>query len=251
MNQLLSDAPSITAFSRDTPLYPEHVARAAVPAIADFCLVYLLDGEHLRCVASAHATRAGDRLLRALNRVYKITRHDGDSTVAQVVRLRRASLRGEIRPEHQAPDRRVSQLARVFDIHRQLAVRSALAVPIEGRSGVLGAVAFSYAESGRQYKPEDLRIAERVARSIALVVDHWHLLQWPRQQPPLGRRARLTLTRLRRARDDRPAADGIRERTRLLNALARQERTLTRMLERYMAAGPPPVSRAGRPRARS
>ena len=251
MNQFLSDAVRIAALPRDTPLYLERVARAAVPAVADFVLVYLLEGKQLRCVASAHVTRAGDRLLRALNKVYKITRDDRESTVAQVVRLRRPSLRAEIRPEHESPDRRVAALARVFDIHRQLAVRSALVVPIEGRSGVLGAVAFSYAESGRHYKAADLRVAERVAHQIALAVDHAQLLQSERRQASIGRRARPALTRLRRALDRLQSADNGRERTRLLNELARAERMLTRMLERYMAACPPPASRAGRLRARA
>ena len=232
-------------------MYLERVARAAVPAIADFCLVYLLEGEQLRCVASAHATRAGDRLLRALNKVYKITRDDPETTVAQVVRLRRPSLRAEIRREHQAAERRVSGLARVFDIHRQLAARSALVVPIEGRSGVLGAVAFSHAQSGRQYKHADLHVAERVAHQIALAVDHAQLLQSQRQQASIGRRARPALTRLRRALGQLQSTANGRERTRLLNELAREERMLTRMLERYMAACPPPPPRASRLRARS
>ncbi len=251
MNQFLSAAPRDATSPRDTTGYLEHVARAAGPACADFCVVYLLDGEQLRCVASAHATRAGDRLLRALNRVYKITRDDRDSTVAQVIRLGRASLRGEIRPEHQTPDARVSPLARIIDIHRQLAVRSALVVPIDGRSGIVGAVALSYAGSGRQYKPADVPIAERIAHQIALAVDHARLLASHRQQASLGRRARPALTRLRLALDRLQSTDSSRERTRLLNALAREERMLTRMLERYMASCPPPAAPAGRLRARS
>ena len=251
MNQFLSDADRIAALPGDTPLYLERVTRAVVPALADFCLVYVVDGEQLRCVASAHVTRAGDRLLRALNKVYKITRDDRESTVAQVVRLRRASLRAEIRPEHQTPDRQVTELARVFDLHRQLAARSALVVPIEGRSGVLGAVAFSYAQSGRQYKAADLPVAERVAHDIALAVDHARLVQSQRRQASIGRRARPALTRLRRALDRLQSTGSGRERTRLLNELAREERMLTRMLERYMATCPPRVSRFGRLRARS
>ena len=121
MNQFRSDAVGLAASMRDTRQYLERVARAAVPAAADLCLVYLLDGEQLRCAASAHATRRGDRLLRDLNRVYRITQDDHESTVAQVVRLRRPSLRSDIRPEHQALEPPVAGPARVFDIHRQLA----------------------------------------------------------------------------------------------------------------------------------
>ena len=250
MNQFLSDAFRIAALPRDTDVYLERVARAAVPALADFCLVYLLDGEQFRCVASAHVTRAGDRLVRALNKVYKITRDDRESTVAQVVRLGRPSLRAEIRPEYQTRDA-YATLARVCDIHRQLGVRSALVVPIEGRAGVLGAVAFSYAQSGRHYSPADLPVAERVAHDIAFAVDHARLLQSQRRQASIGRRARPALTRLRRALDRLQATASGRVRTRLLNELAREERMLTRMLEHYMAACPPPASRAGRLRARS
>jgi GAF domain-containing protein len=250
MNQFLSDAVRIADLPRDTCQYLERVARVAVPALADVCLVYLLDGEQLRCVASAHATRAGDRLLRALRKVYKVTRNDPESSVAQVVRRRRPSLRAEIRPEHQAPDPRVTGLARVFDIHRQLAVRSALVVPIEGRSAVLGAMAFSYAQSGRRYKPADLPAAERVAHQVALAVNHAQLLQSQRRQASIGRRAR-PLTRLGRALDRLPSTANGRGRTRLLSELAREERMLTRMLDRYMEACPPPSPRAGRLRARS
>jgi GAF domain-containing protein len=185
-----------------------------------------------------------------LNKVYRITRDDRQSTVAQVVRLRRPSLRAAIRPEYQTPDSRVTELARVFDIHRQLAARSVLVVPSELPSGVLGAVAFSYAQSGRHYEPIDLPAAERVAHQIAFAVDHAQLVQSQRRQASIGRRARPALTRLRRALDRLQSADDGRERTRLLDELAREERMLTRMLERYMAACPPPVSRAGRLRAR-
>jgi GAF domain-containing protein len=251
MNQFRSDAVRIADLPRDTPQYLERVARAAVPALADFCLVYLLDGGQLRCVASAHATRAGDRLLRELHKVYKITRDDRESTVAQVVRLRRPSLRAEIRPEYQSSDESVTELARVLDIHRQLAVRSALVVPIEGRSGVLGAVAFSYAQSGRHYRPADLPVAERVVSQVALAVNHGQLLQSQRPQASIGRQARPALTRLRRTLDRLQSTDNRRERTRLLNELTREQRMLTRMLDRYMEACPPPSSRAGRLRVRS
>jgi GAF domain-containing protein len=251
MNQFLSGLRGFAYSSGDTSVYLERLARAAVPAHADFCLVYLLDGEQFRCVASAHVTRAGNRLLRALNSVYKITRDDPESTVAQVVRLRRPSLRVEIKPEHQAPQSNGSKFARVFDLHRQLAVRSALVMPIEGRFGVLGAVAFSYARSGRQYTPADLANAEPIVRQIAQAVDDAQLLQSKRRQASLGRRARPALTRLRRTLDQLQSAGNGRERARLLNQLAREERMLTRMLDRFMASCIPIDSRAGRLRART
>jgi GAF domain-containing protein len=234
----------------DAADYLDRVAHAAVPPLADFCLIYLLEGDNLACVASAHHTRAGDRLLRALIKVYKITRTDPDSTVAQVVRTHRPSLRSDIRPERPAAQPRIAALARVFNIHQQLAVRSALVVPIEGRSGVLGAIVFSFSESRRRYKPADIGIGERIAHQIGLTLDNARLVASQRQQASLGRRARPALTRLRQALDRLRASDNAGDRRRLLNEVARHERTLTRMLERHMASCPPATQRV-RLRARS
>ena len=65
------------------------LARGAIPALADFCLIYLATGSHIFCVASAHATSDGTRLVRALARAYHVRRTDRGSTVAEVVRLAR------------------------------------------------------------------------------------------------------------------------------------------------------------------
>ena len=232
-------------------MYFDRVARIAVPAFADFCLIYLLDGDALKCVASAHRTREGGRLLRALTRVYRITRHDPDSTVAQTVRRGRPHLRTEIRPESAAPPSRVGSLVRVFELHRQLAVRSALTAPIEGRAGVIGALALSYSGSGRQYVAADVLVAEQMAHQLALAADNGRLLAAQRRQEVLSRRARPALSRLRHAVTRLRAADSSHERTRLVDEVVRQERMLARMIDRCIAACPAPARRASRLRART
>jgi hypothetical protein len=72
----------------------------------------------------------------------------------------------------------------------------------------------------------------------------------------LGRRAWPALSRLRHAVQGLRGLEedgGSRERARLLNEVARQERALTHVLELYLAARAPasPASRALRLRARS
>src|SRR6266850_7151111 len=64
----------------------EQFARGFVPERADFCGLYLIDGDVLTCVAQAHATRAGDRLVQRLNRAYHIAVTDPVSTSALVAR---------------------------------------------------------------------------------------------------------------------------------------------------------------------
>jgi GAF domain-containing protein len=157
---LLSEAERIlSSAERVTPAILQRVARSAVSHCADFCLIFLARRHSIPCVASAHATPEGQRLLRELLRVYKIRRSDPVSTVAQVVRNGRPKLRREISSEAAAPNTDL----RVFKIHSKLGVRSALVVPISVAPTVLGAISLCYAESGRHYTNQDLPLARRLA----------------------------------------------------------------------------------------
>jgi GAF domain-containing protein len=140
-------------------------ARSAIPALADFCLIHLASGSRIVCVASAHATREGARLVRALARSHQVRRADRASTVAQVVRLARPIVRATI--PHEPPTGTASAIA---DLYRRLAPRSALAVPIVASGRVLGAVTLCYSLSGRSYVagdvPAAMRLAARIARAM-------------------------------------------------------------------------------------
>lgn len=163
MNQFLSDAERTLSSANNITAALQRLARAVVPRLADFCFVFLVRRNDVRCVATAHTTAEGQRLLRGLTRVYKITRNDPVSTVAQVLRTGRPKLRTEIRSEAAAP---LADL-RVFTLHQRLGARSALVVPIGSAPEVLGAISLSYAESGRRYTAHDLKIARRLAALTA------------------------------------------------------------------------------------
>ena len=163
MNQFLSDTKRHLSSSSDVPTALDRVARAAVPSIADFCLIFIADKESIPCVASAHCTNDGRRLLRGLNRRYKITRSDPSSTVAHVLRCGRTELRSDIDTEPDAP----AADARVFSLHQRLGARSALVVPIGSRPDVLGAISLCFTHSGRRYSAGHVRPARSVAKLIA------------------------------------------------------------------------------------
>ena len=96
---MIAAAARFVASLRSQSPFLEQALQDCVPAVGDFGLVYLVDGERLRCAAFAHATSTGRHLLRTLKHVYKLRRDDGDSTVAQVVRIGRPALRLQIRRE--------------------------------------------------------------------------------------------------------------------------------------------------------
>jgi hypothetical protein len=171
----------------------QQILRRAVPALADFAVVFVVAGRAIVGVASAHGTHAGERLLRDLRRVYRIRTDDLRSTVAQVVRTGRPALRRGIVHE-KPPD---APRGSVADLHYRLACRSAIVVPLRVGGMVTGAVTLCYAGSGRAYAPSDLPGARRVARDIERAA-----------QPPLPHAA----PRLRPATGDPRRSGALRRR---------------------------------------
>jgi GAF domain-containing protein len=170
MNQFGSDATRIlpSPGSVATTIL-KRLARSVVPSHADFCFIHVADGEELRCVATAHATRKGQRVVSELGRVYRIRRSDPDSTVAQVIRSGRPQLRSEI-----AVDAGPGMTPRVAHAHRQLRPRSAIVVPLLSGNSVLGALTLGYATSARRYGAQHLAGARRLARQIAACLANGH-----------------------------------------------------------------------------
>ena len=180
MDEQVRSTVSIATIDRTAYRSIQEIARRAVPAVADFVIVFMVTGRSIVGVASAHVSPAGNRLLRVLRQIYRIRRDDLRSTVAQVIRTGRPSLRRSIQYDDQ-PARRGS----VADLHRRLACRSVLVIPMVIGREVAGAVTLCYAGSGRTYAPADLAGARRVAREIARTI----LLPVPHAAPPRLRAA--------------------------------------------------------------
>jgi GAF domain-containing protein len=188
---MIAESSRFVASLRSQSGFLDHALQDCVPALGDFGLVYLVDGDRLRCAAFAHTSSTGRHLLRTLKHAYKLRRDDRDSTVAQVVRIGRPALRLNIRREQRPAGAAGS--ARVFDLHRRLGAHSALVVPIHGRDAVLGALALAYADSRRDYTPNDIPVVEHLATQIGFALDRGQLAKTGPGAPP---RRRL-LARLR------------------------------------------------------
>jgi len=187
MNERVRSTPPISiATARAAGRAIDEIARRAVPALADFAMVFVVAGRSIVGIASAHVSPGGERLLRALRRVYRVRPEDLHSTVAQVVRTGRPSLRTDILNENHSRAPRGS----VADLHRRLACRSALVLPIRVGETVTGAVSLCYAGSGRTYGASDLADARRIAREIARAV--------PSSQPHAAPRLRAATGDTRR-----------------------------------------------------
>ncbi|GAC1322392.1 MAG: hypothetical protein NVSMB22_09090 [Chloroflexota bacterium] len=149
-----------------------NVARLAVPYIADWCVVDIVNEDGLiQRVAAAHANPAKEAWARDMDRRYP-PKHDGATGL--VLRTRESHLVPEVTDE--------MLVAAAVDadhlmILRRLGMRSVMTVPLMARDRVLGAMTFVAAESGRQFGPDDLALAEDLAQRSAMAVDNARLYQ--------------------------------------------------------------------------
>ena len=137
--------------------------------MADWCTVDLLDerGE-LRRLSVAHADPEKVRLADELRRRYPPDPNAATGPV-QVVRSGKPELVPEI------PETLVERGARDAEhlaLLRGLGLRSYMVVPVWVRDQVLGAISFVAAESGRRFGPDDLAVAEELARRAAVIGTH-------------------------------------------------------------------------------
>ena len=155
------------------------VAELAVPTLADWCVVDVLDeGLQLRRLAVAHIDPAKIELAQVVSERYPPD-PNADQGVHAVLRSGRAQLLSDI------PEAQVAAAAKDADhlcMLRTLELRSAITVPMIARGRTLGAITLVAAESGRRYTASDLVVAEDLALRAALAVDNARLYREAQEQ---------------------------------------------------------------------
>jgi PAS domain S-box-containing protein len=146
------------------------VADLAVPRMADWCSVELIDADgELQQVAVAHVDSGKRQLALRLRERYPPDPNAPTGT-ASVIRTGRSEVIENITDELiDAVLQPGQEELRV--ILSELALVSAMTVPLIARERVFGAITFVAAESGHHYGSEDVRFAEDLARRAATAID--------------------------------------------------------------------------------
>ena len=165
----LADATSALAESLDYELTVARVAHLAVPRLADWCAVDLVevDRTHKR-LAVAHVDPAKIQLANDLAARYPAD-PNSPAGLPHVLRTGQSELYREI-PDAMLVAQCVDQ--EHLRITRALGLRSAMVVPLVARAEVLGALTFVAAESGHRYTEQDLQLAEELARRCANAIEN-------------------------------------------------------------------------------
>ena len=148
------------------------VAEIAIPEVADWCAVSILDATGaLRQVAAAHVDPAQRELGEELNRRYPPDL-DPDTASRRVVRTAQTEVVREITDEMLVagiPD------PEQLDLVRRLGLRSVIIAALQARGRTLGTLTLANAQSGRLFDDADVQLAEELARRAGIAIDNARL----------------------------------------------------------------------------
>jgi signal transduction histidine kinase len=168
--RFLAEAGEALAASLDWEATLVRVAQLTVPALADWCIVDVLesDGATIHQVAVAAVDPGKEDLLREMRMLYPPT-IDSPQPAARALRAGEAVVFREFDPESLASTVRDE---RHLELITKLAPRAAMAVPLVARGHTLGALTLSWSESEREYGEAEVALAEGLASRAALAVDN-------------------------------------------------------------------------------
>ncbi|HZH29851.1 MAG TPA: PAS domain S-box protein [Pyrinomonadaceae bacterium] len=170
--RFLGDATTLLASSLDYELTLESVARLAVPYVADFCLVHMLEDDNsIRRMVVAHQDSAREAAWRDMQRRFPLDLNT-PHTIAKVLRTGEPELFSEISDamwQAVIRDPEEIRMLREFDI------RAAMIMPLTARGRTIGSLTFISSESARRYGRDDFALAGELARRAALAIDNARL----------------------------------------------------------------------------
>jgi PAS domain S-box-containing protein len=171
-DRLIADAGAAMSGALDHDVALIELARLAARRLSDWCFVFLREDDgSVRQVAVAHVDPERQRLAWELLIRYPLNpaRPEGP---AKAIRTGRSELLREVTDDVL---RAMSADEDNLRLLKALGLRSAMITPLVARGRILGAIAFASAESGRQFSPDDLALAENLSTRAAVIVDNARL----------------------------------------------------------------------------
>ncbi len=169
----LDRASEILARSLDYERTLQEVAGLAVPELADWCAVDVVqpDGS-LRQITSGHPDPEQEQLLLELRRRFRAGVR-GQAGVARVVRTGEPEFVPDVLRQPVGVDLELDENEQAA--YDRLAPRSYIIVPLITRDRTIGALTLLSTREGRHYGSRDLAFAHHLARRFALAIDNARL----------------------------------------------------------------------------
>ena len=147
------------------------IARMAVPQLADWCAVDILEPDgSLKLLAIAHPESSKVEWAREFRRAFPIDM-TAPTGLPRVIRTGKS----EMYPSIDSALLEASFDEEQLEVIRELQLSSVMLLPLRARGRMLGTISFVFAESGRSYGEADLVLAEDLASRAALALDNARL----------------------------------------------------------------------------
>lgn len=175
--RFLADVSHVLSHAVESDDYAATVAavtRMAVPLVADWATVDVLDGNgDFQRLAVAHVDPEKVNLAHEVWRRWP-PKPDDAHGVAKVVRTGASEMSPLLTDELLASHISDSEL---LSLLLELGLKSSMCVPLFVRGNAVGAITFISAESGRRFTADDLRVSEDFARRLGVALDNAELLR--------------------------------------------------------------------------
>jgi PAS domain S-box-containing protein len=166
----LAQASGLLAASLDYEQTLSQVARLAVPDVADWCAIDIVQPDGTtRQVTSVHPDPEMETLLLELRRRYRAEKQGSEGT-AHVIATGEPELARDVTGQV-AVDLQEGEV----ETYRRMSPRSYMIVPLVARGRTIGALTLLSLREGRHYNEDDLDFAQHLGRRFALAVDNARL----------------------------------------------------------------------------
>jgi PAS domain S-box-containing protein len=192
IQRLLAEASRVLTLNSGPARTLSRVAQLTLSSLTDWCVVEtdcLAGAPALLVVAHKDPDKA--ELMREIRRLYP-----PDPERPNIPLRVLATGKAELIPEvSDALLKNIAQNARHLRMLRGLALRSLIVAPLRVRGRTIGTIQLANAESRRRFTPEDLELAEDLARRVSLAIDNAALRESEQQA---RRKAELAAERVGR-----------------------------------------------------
>lgn len=167
----LAEASAVLASSLDYEATLQRVAQLAVPGIADWCTVHIVEDGVVSRLVVAHADPTKKSFIEEFSRLYP-------EVILPDHGLGKVLATGEPEFYPRITDEMLVQAAKDeqhLAMIRQVAFNSSILVPLVSRGKVLGAIRLLAGGDGRFYGEDDVQLAQDLARRAAVAIENARL----------------------------------------------------------------------------
>jgi PAS domain S-box-containing protein len=169
--RFLSNATKLLASSLDMMVTLDQLANLAVPELADWCVVDLLDDGQIERVAIAHSDRTKVAVVREWSQRYP-SDLQASGGIGEVIRTGQAVLYPAF---SDAQFVRIARDAEHLRLMRELGVSSVIIAPLVAHGETFGAITLIRAESHHRYGPSKLETVIELGRRAGYAIENARL----------------------------------------------------------------------------